>query len=317
MNRGKHKKEKKQTARIYTVVLVLLVFFCMVFTSACEANMPGSGVAGLPTIPPPPQAQDQTPEPLPRSVPDEASPVAAPQPTPEPLPAPLPVPSPEIEPLYDTDVYINVASRIDPSLPMIALTFDDGPGGLTDKVLDLLELHGVVATFYVIGNQVERNRETVLRAFNLGCEIANHTWSHSSLDQISADGIRSQLMNTNTAIESITGSPPLHMRPPFGRINSEVKNVTRELGLPIILWSIDPSDYLQGRTSEAIYELIMEDVKDKDIILLHDIHERTIRATEWLIPSLIERGFQFVTVSELMHFSDITLDPGDSYRHAR
>jgi len=208
-------------------------------------------------------------------------------------------------------------SRIDPSRPMIALTFDDGPGGLTDEVLDILERYNVIATFYVIGRQVDRFSETVLRAHNMGCEIANHTWSHSSLDQASRDTIRAQLQDTSAAIENLIGAPPLHMRPPFGRISTDVEDITRELGLPIIFWSIDPSDYLSGRSPERIYNEIMDNVQDRDIILLHDIHERTIEATRSLIPSLINRGFQFVTVSELMHFSGITLRPGESYQHGR
>jgi len=208
-------------------------------------------------------------------------------------------------------------SRIDPSRPMIALTYDDGPGGLTDEVLDILEQYDVIATFFVIGRQVERFRETVLRASNMGCEIANHTWSHSSLEQLSSDRIRTQLLETSTAIENVTGAPPLHMRPPYGRINTDVEDVTRELGLPIVFWSVDPSDYLSGRSPERIYNEVMDNVQDRDIILLHDIHERTIEATKSLIPSLINRGFQFVTVSELMQYSGISLQSGESYKHGR
>ena len=208
-------------------------------------------------------------------------------------------------------------SRIDPSRPMIALTFDDGPGGLTDEILDILEQHDVIATFFVIGRQVERYSETVLRAYNMGCEIANHTWSHSSLEQLSSDSIRTQLQETNAAVENVTGTSPLYMRPPYGRMNTDVEDVTRELGLPIIFWSVDPSDYLSGRSPERIYTEIMDNVQDRDIILLHDIHARTIEAAKSLIPSLISRGFQFVTVSELMHFSGVTLQPGESYKHGR
>jgi len=208
-------------------------------------------------------------------------------------------------------------SRIDPSRPMIALTFDDGPGGFTEELLDILERYNVIATFYVIGRQIDRFSDTVLRAHNMGCEIANHTWSHSSLEQASRDNIRTQLQETSVAIENLIGAPPLHMRPPFGRINSDVEDITRELGLPIIFWSIDPSDYLSGRSPERIYNEVMDNVQDRDIILLHDIHERTIEAARSIIPSLINRGFQFVTVSELMHFSGITLQPGESYQHAR
>jgi peptidoglycan/xylan/chitin deacetylase (PgdA/CDA1 family) len=205
---------------------------------------------------------------------------------------------------------------LDPSRPMIALTFDDGPSTITIEILDILEEHNVVATFYVLGSLVERHNEIVLRAFNLDCEIANHTWSHISADNASSESLRSQLLRTRNEIESVIGIPSMNFRPPFGRITSDLQNVTGDLGYPIILWSIDPSDYL-SISSERIYDYIMERVQDRDIILLHDLYDRTLEATRRLVPSLIEQGFQFVTVSELMHFSNITPNPGSTYRHGR
>jgi len=211
---------------------------------------------------------------------------------------------------------ISQKGDIDPSLPMVALTFDDGPAGLTDPLLDILEEHGAVATFYVLGMQIDRYRETLQRAFDMGCEIANHTWSHRWLDRISIDNIQTQLNDTSALIEEVVGVSPSNMRPPYGSYNEDVQNVARELGLSIILWSIDPSDYL-NRTPDRIYNDIISIVQDKDIILLHDIHERSIAATRRLVPSLIEKGFQLVTVSDLMYFSGITPQPGEVYRHAR
>ena len=199
---------------------------------------------------------------------------------------------------------------------MVALTFDDGPDDLTSQLLDILQEHYAVATFYVQGRRVEGYSDTVFRAFEMGCEIANHSWSHPSLDRISSDNIRTQLQDTSDVIESITGVAPSSMRPTYGRINSRLESVTEELGLPMVLWSIDPSDYLK-RTPETIYNLIMDAVQDRDIILLHDIHERSIEAAAMLIPSLIESGFQMVTVSELLEFSGITPEPGVAYRHGR
>jgi peptidoglycan/xylan/chitin deacetylase (PgdA/CDA1 family) len=206
--------------------------------------------------------------------------------------------------------------NLDPSLPMIALTFDDGPSTMTIEILDILEQHNVVATFYVLGSLVERHSDIVLRAFNMGCEIANHTWSHISADNASADSLRSQLLRTRNEIESIIGVPSASFRPPFGRITTILQDVTGELGYPIILWSIDPSDYLDI-SPEHIYDHIMERVQDRDIILLHDIYDRSLDATRRLVPSLIEQGFQFVTVSELLYFSNITPNPGGTYRHGR
>jgi len=207
-------------------------------------------------------------------------------------------------------------TSVDPLLPMVALTFDDGPGDYTGQIIDILEQYNVVATFYVIGKQVEKHSETVLRAFDAGCEIANHTWSHWSLDNVSAEGIYKQLKDTNDVIESVTGVSPASMRPPFGRIGPAAKVVSGELDLAVVFWSIDPSDYLP-RSADRIYDYIMERVRDRDIILLHDVYDRSVEATRRLIPALINSGYQLVTVSELMYFSGISLNPGSSYSHAR
>jgi len=199
---------------------------------------------------------------------------------------------------------------------MIALTFDDGPSKITIEILDILEEHNIVATFYVLGSLVARHSDTIIRAHNMGNEIANHTWSHISADNASADSLRSQLQRTRNEIESVIDIPSTNFRPPFGRINTNLQNITGELGYPIILWSIDPSDYLPISPTQ-IYDYIMERVQDRDIILLHDLYNRTLEATRHLVPSLIEQGFQFVTVSELLRFSDITPIPGETYRHGR
>jgi peptidoglycan/xylan/chitin deacetylase (PgdA/CDA1 family) len=221
--------------------------------------------------------------------------------------------------IFTDQILADRAARIkslDPALPMIALTFDDGPGTTTIEILNILEAHNVVATFYVLGSLAERNDDIISRAFDMGCEIANHTWSHLSAEGASTESLQSQLQRTRDQIESITGIPSANFRPPFGSISPNLQNVTAALGYPIILWSIDPSDYLPIDPGQ-IYGHIMHLVQDRDIILLHDIHERTVTATRRLVPSLIAQGFQFVTVSELMHFSNITPTPGEIYRHAR
>jgi len=210
----------------------------------------------------------------------------------------------------------NIIKRIiDPTKPMIALTFDDGPSHVTVTILDELEKHNAVATFYVVGNRITRNethRAIVLRAFTAGNEIANHSHSHRFLTRISDEAIRSEMINVNKAIESIIGIPPTHMRPPYADMDRRVRNVIAEQGLPIVLWSLDPSDW-QTRNAEKTFDRVMENVKDKDIILLHDMWEPTGEAAVRLIPALIEKGFQLVTVSELMHHSGITMQPGTVY----
>jgi len=208
-----------------------------------------------------------------------------------------------------------IRSGIDPSKPMVALTFDDGPSEHTMVILDVLEQNGAVATFFVTGNRIAIFRNIVQRAFNMGNEISNHSWSHKLLTRLSKNGISAQILAANAAIESVTGAPPSNMRPTYGAINDRVIYVAAELELPMILWSLDPSDWLT-RDPDKTYERIMENVKDKDIILLHDLHEPTAEAMVRVIPALVDRGFQLVTVSELMYYSGITPEPGEIYRSA-
>jgi len=204
---------------------------------------------------------------------------------------------------------------IDPTMPMVALTFDDGPSFVTEMILDELEKHGAVATFYIVGNRITRNerqKEILLRAHEAGNEIANHSHSHRFFTRISDDAIRAEIRNANDAIESLIGVAPVTMRPPYADMDRRVRNVIAEFGLPIILWSIDPQDWLT-RNAETTFNRIMDNVKDKDIILLHDMWEPSGEAAVRLIPALIEKGFQLVTVSELMYYSEINMNPGEVY----
>jgi len=132
------------------------------------------------------------------------------------------------------------------------------------------------------------------------------------LTRLSEDAIHAELTQTSAAIEHVTGFPPSIMRPSYGAINERVTNTTAELGLPMILWSLDPADWLT-RNADMTYERIMEQVTDRDIILLHDIHEPTAEAAIRIIPSLIDRGFQLVTVSELLYYSSIVPEGGAVY----
>jgi len=206
----------------------------------------------------------------------------------------------------------NIRTNLDPNRPMVALTYDDGPSAFTIPILDTLQQHGAVATFYVTGNRVHSHRDTVLRAFNDGNEIASHAWSHRDLTGLSAANIRTELANTNTAIEAVTGRPPTNMRPPYGHHNSRVRSVAAELGLPIILWSVDPADW-RTQNATTIHNFVMANVNDRDIILLHDMTSHTAAATRLLVPALISSGYQLVTVSELMFYSNITPVPGQVY----
>jgi len=199
---------------------------------------------------------------------------------------------------------------------MIALTFDDGPRQETEHLLDILERYGARATFFVLGELVEPGRNTVVRAANMGIEIAGHTWTHLDLRHLSDQEITETIQSTSAAIESVVGFSPHIYRPPYGFTNDHVRRVSGELGYSIVNWTLDTLDWLH-LDAGVVYCSIMNDVRNGDIILLHDVHATTIDAMERVIPSLIAEGFQLVTVSELLAYQYGELEPGMVYGEPR
>ncbi len=184
---------------------------------------------------------------------------------------------------------------IDKSKKMVALTYDDGPSVNTATILDTLEKYNGVATFFVVGNRVSSYKSTVQRAVDMGCEIGNHTYEHKILTSVGTSTITSQIDKTNTAVYNVTGIAPVVMRPPGGGYNSTVKSTVH---MPLILWSIDTLDWKTRNASKTISS-VLNNVKDGDIVLMHDLYAQTASASQTIIPELVERGYQLVTVSEL------------------
>lgn len=199
--------------------------------------------------------------------------------------------------------------KIDPNKKMIALTFDDGPGPYTDEIVDCLNKNGARATFFVVGNRVNTYKEELAYAFNSGNEIANHTYSHPTLTTLSTSSIKSQISKTDKAVEKITGQKTTIARAPGGATNSTVRKAA---GKPFIYWSIDTLDW-KHRNSTKTINAVMNNVKDGDIILMHDIHKPTMQAALKLIPKLKKAGYQLVTVSELAKYRGYNLKNGTTY----
>ncbi|MCL1952834.1 MAG: polysaccharide deacetylase family protein, partial [Oscillospiraceae bacterium] len=201
---------------------------------------------------------------------------------------------------------------IDPSKPMIALTFDDGPSKYTPQILDILERYGCRATFCVVGNLVDARKDTVKRASDLGCEVIGHSWDHRDLSKLSAEEIKEELNDTSAVIESATGVSPRMYRPPYGAVGGAVKSTSAQLGYAMIHWSVDPEDW-KTRNADAVYSAVMGHANDRAIILSHDLYGSTVDAYARIIPELLFKGYQLVTVSELMYYSGITLEAGVVY----
>ena len=205
----------------------------------------------------------------------------------------------------------------------IALTFDDGPSKAnTAKILDILEVNGAKATFFVIGRNAAENAQLLRRAASLGCEIGNHTFDHAKLTDLSDEKIREQLQKTDEVIIGAIGVRPFLVRTPCGRCSCAVR---ASIDRPIILWCVDPRDWSYAGTRsgntqanrEKIIRAATENVQEGDIILLHDIYAITAECCETIVPKLTKMGFDLVTVSELMRSKCIELHAGETYRSAR
>ncbi len=191
------------------------------------------------------------------------------------------------------------------SKKLIALTFDDGPNTTTTmQVLDLIEQYGITASFYVVGNNITAESETAMkRAVSLGCEIENHSQTHSAMPEMTAEEIAAEIKFTSDKIEAVTGRKPKFFRPPYIAFNQLMYDT---IDLTFICGN-GAEDYLDEVTAEMRYERIMEQVCDGMIILLHDAEGnfRTVEALKMLIPKLLDEGYEFVTTTQLFERSGI------------
>lgn len=184
---------------------------------------------------------------------------------------------------------------IDQNKKMIALTYDDGPSAYTPVVLDALAKNDGHATFFVVGNQVDRYADSVRRAVSMGCEIGNHTYDHSNLKNLSTVQVQSVLNRTNQAVKNQSGFDIRLVRPPYGSYNSAVSAAA---GMPIIMWSIDTLDW-KTRSTSATIQCVQQKAYDGAVVLMHDLHQPTALAADSIMRYLKSAGYQLVTVSEL------------------
>lgn len=205
---------------------------------------------------------------------------------------------------------------VDPTKPMVALTFDDGPGEDTGRLLEVLEQYGAKATFFLCGTSLRRSSlpiEDYLKKMDeLGCDIGNHTMNHKSLDDLSKKKIRSEINGVDKIVKSITGHKTAFLRPPYGAGIRDSK-VKKNVKTPMICWSVDTEDWKKKDKKKAVSKSIVNNAKDGEIILLHDIHSWSVDAAIDAIPKLIEKGYQLVTVSEMAKAKGIELQDGEVY----
>lgn len=208
---------------------------------------------------------------------------------------------------------VPVARRIDCRVvKCVALTFDDGPGPYTEKLLGMLASHHVRVTFFLIGGNIRGREATVRHELAAGHAIGDHTWSHPDLSTLSPRTVQSQLSRTLGEIRRATGGPTPLMRPPYGATDRHVVKVARGLGLTQILWSVDTNDW-RDRNSAIVAHRAVSWAHRNDIILMHDIHPTTVNAVPRILHGLAGRGFTLVTVPELLAGTGHPLTPGAAY----
>ena len=180
----------------------------------------------------------------------------------------------------------------------IALTFDDGPGPYTEKLLDILDKYDAKATFFLIGSKVSARANTLRSIQARGHQLGNHSWSHPELPKLSVDQIAGEIDRTNEAIRQATGVKPSILRPPYGAVNGVVLEQLRLRNMSSILWSVDTRDWAD-RNSQIVCSRAVAGARPGAVILMHDIHQTSVNAVPCILSSLKQQGYSFVRIQRL------------------
>lgn len=195
---------------------------------------------------------------------------------------------------------------------LIALTFDDGPSRNTKKILKTLNKYNAHATFFVLGERIEYNEDTLKSMVDNGHDIGIHTWNHKQLTKLNREDIEKQIFKTQKAIYKATNYTSKLLRPPFGAYNQKVVKIAKKNNMSIINWNIDTLDW-ESKNKKKISKIIMKSARNGCIILSHDLYDATVEAYDIVIPELIKQGYKFVTVTELLNSYNGSITPGAVY----
>ena len=220
------------------------------------------------------------------------------------LPA-VPEPIPDLDKLPRTlpeNVKISYSQTHVPG-HVIAITFDDGPHPQnTPRLLDMLKERGIKATFFLIGKSAATWPDVVKRIVAEGHEVANHTWDHQQLTHLKESRVIEELQSTHDAIVKGCGTAPIMYRPPYGAASiGQKKMIHDHFQYPTILWDVDPEDWKAPRSAAKVHDEVLKQTRPGSIILCHDIHPTTVDAMPSTLDDLIAKGYQFVTVTQLIN----------------
>ncbi len=191
--------------------------------------------------------------------------------------------------------------ELDPNKPMIALTYDDGPSKFTLPLGELAKENGGLITYFFVGNRIDNFADSVEKVAEMGHEIGNHTWAHTNLTKLNHDEKIKAIMDTSDKVKEVTGKGTTVIRPPGGSYNDDVRALSKELKIPLVNWNVDTRDW-ENKDADKVYHEAMIKAGDGKIILMHDLYESTYEASKRIIPELVARGYQLVTVSELIEY---------------
>lgn len=211
-----------------------------------------------------------------------------------------------------TDTTVRIDYELDPSKPTIALTFDDGPNTTTTvEILDLLEKYQVRASFFLVGQNLnDETAKVVKRAYDLGCDIENHSMTHSYMDKMTAEEIADEINTLNSKITDITGKTPKFFRPPYIAVNNTMYDT---IDMTFIS-GLGCNDWDEKVTTDRRVLVLQRRAKDGLIFLLHDAegNSQTVEALDQAIPYLLEQGYQFATISELFELKGVEVSGDDT-----
>ncbi len=193
---------------------------------------------------------------------------------------------------------------------LVALTFDDGPGPDTNRLLDGLKARGAKATFFLVGNRASGYLAQIKREYDEGHQVACHSWDHSDLTKLGNSDVKAQFTKSYAVFDKACGSGTSYVtRAPYGNANDRVRNV---VNTPFIYWSVDPQDW-KDRNAKTVKDRIVKDAKNGSIILVHDIHSTSVDGALQAIDVLQAQGYEFVTVNELFRRRGVTLCNATTY----
>ncbi|MCR5736790.1 MAG: polysaccharide deacetylase family protein [Eubacterium sp.] len=195
----------------------------------------------------------------------------------------------------------------------IAITFDDGPGDSTPKLLKALNRYDSKATFFLVGQYAVKKPKLVKKQYRSGMQIGNHTWSHANLNVVSTAEIKSQINKNKSALKGILGTKPSIFRPPYGNYNP---TVSKTVDVPMLYWSVDTLDW-KNRNVQYVCKTILNNAYDGAIVLLHDSHPTTVNGFIQAQPKLIQRHFELVTVEELFRIKHKKMNNGVMYYNVK